>query len=147
MYAGPPKNAQELFFWSYHLRVSSSNWRKYFVAGAHWYIQPYTSARMSHVTCHVSHVMCHMSCVTCHVSCVKCHFFLLTKWWSLLVEGLLSMGPIPSSFCFVVNSLGLISLSQANITDFKFICPFDSLTNNFLKNSVLAHFTWNIFKN
>ena len=31
MYAGPPKIAQELFFWSYHLRVSPSNWRKYFV--------------------------------------------------------------------------------------------------------------------
>ena len=33
MYAGPPKIAQELFFWRYHLRVSSSNWRKYFVVG------------------------------------------------------------------------------------------------------------------
>ena len=43
MYAGPPRNAQELFFWGYHLRVSSSNWRQYFVVGAHGYIQPYTS--------------------------------------------------------------------------------------------------------
>ena len=30
MYAGPPKIAQELFFWSYGLRVCSSSWRKYF---------------------------------------------------------------------------------------------------------------------
>ena len=44
MYAGPPKIAQVLFLWSYHLRVSSSNWRKYFVVEAHWYIQRYTSA-------------------------------------------------------------------------------------------------------
>ena len=43
MYAGPPKIAQELYFLSYHLRVSSSNWRKYFVVEKHWYIQPYTS--------------------------------------------------------------------------------------------------------
>ena len=35
MYAGPPKIAQELFFWSDHLRVSSSNCRKYFVVEAH----------------------------------------------------------------------------------------------------------------
>ena len=30
MYAGPPKITQELFFWSYGLRVCSSSWRKYF---------------------------------------------------------------------------------------------------------------------
>ena len=42
MYAGPPKIAQELFFWSYHLRVSSSNWRKYFVVEAHYYIYNHT---------------------------------------------------------------------------------------------------------
>ena len=50
-----------------------------------------------HVTCHVSCVFCHMSRVTCHIS----PFFLLllfwTKWWSLLVEGLLSTGHTPSS--------------------------------------------------
>jgi hypothetical protein len=31
MYEGPHKIAQELFVWSYYLRVSSSNLRKYFV--------------------------------------------------------------------------------------------------------------------
>ena len=30
MYAGAHKIAQELFFWGYHLRVCSSNGRKYF---------------------------------------------------------------------------------------------------------------------
>ena len=46
MYAGPPKIAQELLFCSYHLRVSSSNWRKYFFVEEHWYIQLYTSATL-----------------------------------------------------------------------------------------------------
>ena len=41
----------------------------------------------------VSRVTCHMSRVICHVS----QFFFWTKWWSLLVEGLLSTGPTPSS--------------------------------------------------
>ena len=50
---------------------------------------------MCHVMCHVSRVTCHMSRVTCHMSPF---FFFLTKWWSLLVEGLLSTGPTPSSF-------------------------------------------------
>ena len=48
-------------------------------------------------TCHVSCVTCHVSCVLCHMSHVTCIFFSLTKWWSLLVEGLLSTGPTPSS--------------------------------------------------
>ena len=43
MYAGPPKFAQELFFWSYHLRVRSSNYRKYLVVEEHWYVQLYSS--------------------------------------------------------------------------------------------------------
>ena len=45
---------------------------------------------------------CHMSCVRCHVSGVTCNMshvtFFLNKWWSYSVEGLLSMGPTPSSF-------------------------------------------------
>ena len=70
--------------------------------------------------CHVSHVTCHLSPVTCHLSPVNCHlshvnFFLhyykkkwhykkyWSKWWSLLVEGLLSTGPTPSSL-FLFNS-------------------------------------------
>ena len=32
-----------------------------------------------------------------HVSHVTCHFFILTEWISLLLEGLLSTGPTPSS--------------------------------------------------
>ena len=43
MYAGAPKFAQELFFWSCHLRVCSSYWRKYVVVGEHWYVQLYSS--------------------------------------------------------------------------------------------------------
>ena len=59
-----------------------------------------------HVMFHVSHVMCQMSRVRCHMSCVTCYniyiyfladLFFFTKWWSLSVEGLLSMGPTPSS--------------------------------------------------
>ena len=56
---------------------------------------------------HVSCVPCHISCVTCHLSHVTCQvsrvtfiffFFSFTKWYSSLVEGLLSTGPTPSSF-------------------------------------------------
>ena len=56
---------------------------------------------MSCVMCHVSHVKVHVSHVTCHMSCVTCPIFFCgggTKWWSLLVEGLLSTGPTLSSF-------------------------------------------------
>ena len=52
---------------------------------------------MSHVTCHMSRVMSHVSRVTCHMS-LFFYSFSLTKWWSFLVEGLLSTGPTPSSF-------------------------------------------------
>ena len=67
----------------------------------------------SRVTCHVSRVTCHVSRVTCHVSHVTIFFFILfifflrTKWWSLLVEGLLSMGPTPSSFLIANTFCGL----------------------------------------
>ena len=61
-----------------------------------------------HVTYHVSCVRCHKPGVTCQVSCLRCHitchiFFVFTKCWSWLVEGLLSMGPTLSrfsSYCF-----------------------------------------------
>ena len=43
MYAGASKIAQELFFWSYHLRVGSSYGRKYFAVEKHCYVQLYTS--------------------------------------------------------------------------------------------------------
>ena len=48
---------------------------------------------MSHIMCHVSHVTCHLS----HVTLFYSSFLFRTKWWSLLVEGLLSTGPTPSS--------------------------------------------------
>ena len=40
---------------------------------------------------------CHVSRVTCHIYIYIYIFFFFTKWWSLLVEGLLSTGPTPSS--------------------------------------------------
>ena len=43
----------------------------------------------------MSHVACHLSCVLYHISLFFPLF--LTKWWSLLVEGLLSSRPTPSS--------------------------------------------------
>ena len=76
---------------------------------------------MSRVTCNVSHVTCHVSHVTCHMSHVT--FFLLlffwTKWWSLLVEGLLSTGPTPSSF------VGFISIASLVLTR---ISPWHSMS-------------------
>ena len=50
----------------------------------------------SHVICHVSHSMCHISCVT--VFNLLYIFSFWNKWWSLLVEGLLSTGPTLYSF-------------------------------------------------
>ena len=47
---------------------------------------------MSGIPCHASHVTCHLSHFTFF------SFFLFFKWWSLLVEGLLSTGLTPSSF-------------------------------------------------
>ena len=63
--------------------------------------EPPTTCHMSQVACHVSHVTCHMSQVTYH----KSYFFFFTKWWSLSVEGLLSMGPSPSSFYSYIDYL------------------------------------------
>ena len=60
---------------------------------------------MSHVICHMSHVMCRMSCVTCN---------LRTKWWSLLVEGLLSAEPSPSSFTDCRTALKLMRAPSAD---------------------------------
>ena len=47
---------------------------------------------MSLVTCQVSHVRCQVSHVTCQWPHKK-----ITNWWSYLVEGLLSTGPIRTS--------------------------------------------------
>ena len=43
VYAGAPKFPQELFFWSYYLRVCSSYWRKHLVVMEHWSVQLYSS--------------------------------------------------------------------------------------------------------
>ena len=57
----------------------------------------------------VSHVTCQFSCVTCRVLHVMCNMshvtiiFIFTKWWSSLVEALLSTGPIPFSLIWSVN--------------------------------------------
>ena len=55
-------------------------------------------------TYQVSGVMRHMSGVRCHMAGVGCHFFII-KWWSLLLEGLLSVGPTPSSLKTHANYL------------------------------------------
>ena len=61
-----------------------------------------------------SNTMCHVSPVTCHMSRVTCHilFFLLLFYKKnmeevvdLVVEGLLSTGPTPSSLVFFVQFL------------------------------------------
>ena len=57
----------------------------------------FTSLNVSHVTCHVSHVMCHVSHIVCHMSFIYIYFF-LDKVMELVVEGLVSTGPTPSSF-------------------------------------------------
>ena len=52
-----------------------------------------------------------MSRVTCHMSHVFFLCFYLAKWWSLLVEGLLSTGPTPSSFLLksILSQVMLVS--------------------------------------
>ena len=50
---------------------------------------------LQHVTCNMSHVMFHMSHVMYPMPWVK---FIFSMWWSILVEGLLSTRPTPSSF-------------------------------------------------
>ena len=57
--------------------------------------------------------MCAVSCVTCHLSCVPCSLanikkkiilkLNLTKWWSLLMEGLLPKKPTQSSLKIVTH--------------------------------------------
>ena len=70
------------------------------------FIPHYVSCVMC-VECHMSHVTCNLSPVTGQ-NIFFLHFFIKekntdffchrTKWCSMLVEGLLSMGPTPSSF-------------------------------------------------
>ena len=67
---------------------------------------PPQRCHVSHVTCHVSHVTCHVSHVTCHMSHVTFFIFFIfffKKWWSLLVKGLLSTGPTPSSLRWITR--------------------------------------------
>ena len=81
-----------------------------------------------------------MSCVTCRMSGVMCHFF-WTKWWSYLVEGLLSMGPTLSGlskalfvhcvcFMFVINYL-------LNLQLISYFGPKKALTNRIKKILIL----------
>ena len=63
------------------------------------------------VTSHMSGARCHVSGFRCHMSCVRCHmyfiFFPQTNWRNLLVDGLLSTGPTPSSLqaAMVLNEI------------------------------------------
>ena len=63
---------------------------------------------------HVSHVTYHVSYVTCLFFIFIYYSFFLAKWWSYLVEGLLSKGPTPSSFSSFqcINEEALILYSQ-----------------------------------
>ena len=60
--------------------------------------QPCLKCHMSCVRLQMSCFKCQLPCVMCPVSCVT--FFFLTKWWSYLVEGLLSKGPTQSSILY-----------------------------------------------
>ena len=59
--------------------------------------------QVMHVTCHMSNVMCHVSCVMCQVSTIfssssnNIYIFNFYKVVVLVGEGLLLMGPTPSS--------------------------------------------------
>ena len=72
------------------------------------------------VMCHMSRVTCHLSHITCHMSDVnKKNIFFYTKknikkkifqknwarWLSWSVEGLLSTGPTPSSYHYILYTL------------------------------------------
>ena len=91
---------------------------------------------MSHVTCRMSCVMCHVSRVTCHMSHVTClmSIFFVLKWWSLLVEGLLSTGPTPSSlFCIIPLPLSILCLLKfstyfCTVHLLCLLCPFQEET-------------------
>ena len=63
-----------------------------------------------HVTCQVSSVRCQVSGVRCQV------WFFFTMWWSLLVEGLFSMGPTPSSLTLhILQPMDLCNLLKCDI--------------------------------
>ena len=86
---------------------------------------------------YVSHVTCHISGITCYVSGVRCQycfhsFFFLQKKCSQLVQGLLSMGPSPSSliafeeekpkeYLQCINFLHVFPLPQLMATNFKHV--------------------------
>ena len=67
----------------------------------------FTLHHVSHVTWPVPVVRCQVSGVICHVSDVTCIFSLQTNLRSLLVDGLLSMGPTTSSLqtTMVLNAI------------------------------------------
>ena len=91
-----------------------------------------------HVMCHVSRVMCHMSHVTSQVSHVNFFFFFLTKWWSLWVEGLLSMGPTPSSFSHGHHTYIDLDSSWLHWPWIPMLCMW------FLNVTLLKHLWWHL---
>ena len=72
----------------YKKKVLSKNFTKFSLARHLWKEMQFTNL----------HVTCHMSCVTCPIFFLFFLFFLFHKVVKLSGEGLLSMGPTPSSF-------------------------------------------------
>ena len=67
---------------------------------------------MSLFKCHVSHVTFYVSCVAYHLSCVMCQKSPKNNGL-LSVEGLLSMGPTPSSlFDTTIPQRGLLKSEE-----------------------------------
>ena len=72
-----------------------------------------------HVTCHMSHDMSHVTCHMSHVTCCMSPFFFFfsfwlllfwTKWWGILVEGLMSTGH--TRLVYQLNSISLYCSSN-----------------------------------
>ena len=79
-------------------------------------------------------VSCLVSCVTCHLSNVISHMSQKnTKWWSLLVEGLLSTGP-------TLSSLILIKLKGCNRHQLFMRTIFAIYVRIFLSNSPMKSY-------
>ena len=71
----------------------------------------FTLHHVSYFTCQVPGVRCQVSGVTSHLSDVTCIFFFFqTNWQSLMVDGLLSMGPPPSSLQATMVSNAIIEI-------------------------------------
>ena len=93
---------------------------------------------MFHVMCHVSSVMCQMSNATGHMSSVIFFLcFLLINCWSLLVEGLLSMGSTPS--CLLIQmKLFYLKKTAKFIYQYSYFCFLNSTPT--FQTSATLHF-------